>query len=49
MGPIRPGDLTKHEYNCLFLKALIYSLPQKRMARGMLQKVGITLPKELHL
>jgi tRNA(Leu) C34 or U34 (ribose-2'-O)-methylase TrmL len=49
VGPIRPDDLPEHEYNCLYLKALIHSLPQKRMARGMLQKIGIILPKELHL
>jgi SpoU rRNA Methylase family len=48
-GPIRPGDLTKREYDCLYFKALINSLPQKRMARGMLQTVCITLPKDLDL
>lgn len=48
-GPIRPGDLSEEEYNWLYLKALINSLPQKRMARGMLKTVGITLPKSLNI
>jgi tRNA (guanosine-2'-O-)-methyltransferase len=49
LGPIRPGDLPEDEYNCLYLKALINSLPQKRMARGMLKTVGVTLPKALNI
>ena len=48
-GPIRPGDLSHEEYSWLYLKALINSLPQKRMARGMLKTVGITLPKSLNI
>ena len=49
IGPIRPGDLSQDEYDRLYLKALINSLPQKRMARGMLKTVGVTLPKGLNL
>jgi tRNA C32,U32 (ribose-2'-O)-methylase TrmJ len=48
-GPIRPGDLPEDEYNLLYLKALINSLPQKRMARGMLKTAGVTLPKALNI
>jgi rRNA methylases len=43
-GPLRPGDLDEHEYNCLYLKGLMNSLPQKKMGRALLQKHGIELP-----
>jgi tRNA (guanosine-2'-O-)-methyltransferase len=43
-GPLRPGDLHEHEYNCLFLKGLLNSLPQKRMAVALMRKEGIELP-----
>jgi tRNA(Leu) C34 or U34 (ribose-2'-O)-methylase TrmL len=48
-GPLQPGDLSEYEYNCLYLKALINSLPQKRMAHAMLQQAGISLPNELNI
>lgn len=48
-GPLQPGDLSEHEYSCLYLKGLIYSLPQKRMARPLLRQAGIELPKELNI
>jgi hypothetical protein len=43
-GPLRPGDLDQHEYDCLYLKGLMNSLPQKRMGRAMLKQNGILLP-----
>lgn len=43
-GPIRPGDLSDHEYNCLLLKGLLNSVAQKRMALALLKKEGIELP-----
>jgi tRNA(Leu) C34 or U34 (ribose-2'-O)-methylase TrmL len=48
-GPLQPGDLTDHEYSCLYLKGLIDSLPQKRMAQPLLRQAGIELPKELNI
>jgi len=46
-GPLRPGDLSDHEYNCLYLKGLIHSLPQKRMSKALLKQVGVELPDAL--
>jgi tRNA G18 (ribose-2'-O)-methylase SpoU len=46
-GPLRPGDLTQHERQCLLLKGLLNSLPQKRMAQAMIRQAGIDLPPEL--
>lgn len=44
-GPLRMGDLPEHEYNCLFLRGLIHSLPQKRMAEALLRKENIHVPR----
>lgn len=46
-GPLRPGDLPEHERNCLMLKGLLNSLPQKRMADAVLKQSGFELPKKL--
>ena len=46
-GPLRPGDLSEHEYNCLYLKGLLHSLPQKRMSKALLKKAGVELPDAL--
>ena len=46
-GPLRPGDLPEHQYNCLMLKGLLNSLPQKRMADAVLKQAGIVFPKTL--
>ena len=46
-GPIRPGDLPKHQYNCLVLKGLLNSVAQKRMAHALLKQEGIVLPKNI--
>jgi len=43
-GPIRPGDLSEHEYNCLRLKGLLNSVAQKRIAFALLKQEGIELP-----
>jgi tRNA G18 (ribose-2'-O)-methylase SpoU len=48
-GPLRPGDLQEHEYNCLFLKGLLSSVAQKRVAFAVLRREGIELPKEFDL
>jgi tRNA(Leu) C34 or U34 (ribose-2'-O)-methylase TrmL len=48
-GPLRPGDLSQKEYDCLFLKGLLNSVPQKRMAEALLRKEGIDLPDEIRL
>lgn len=48
-GPLRPGDLSEHEQTCLFLKGLLHSLPQKRMARALLRQAGIDLHQEFNL
>lgn len=46
-GPLRPGDMSEHEYNCLYLKGLLHSLPQKRMSKALLKKAGVELPDAL--
>jgi tRNA (guanosine-2'-O-)-methyltransferase len=48
-GPLRAGDLDAHEYNCLFLKGLLNSVAQKRIAEALLRKEGIVLPPEMNL
>jgi tRNA G18 (ribose-2'-O)-methylase SpoU len=45
-GPLRPGDLQEHEYNCLFLKGILNSVSQNRMAHAVLRRDGIKLPVE---
>ena len=47
-GPLRPGDLDEHEYNGLYLKGLLQSLPQKRMGTALLKQNGIILPAALN-
>ncbi|KAL7557873.1 hypothetical protein ACA910_010923 [Epithemia clementina (nom. ined.)] len=44
-GPLRPGDLSAHQFNCLRLKGFINSVAQKRMALALLKREGITLPQ----
>jgi tRNA G18 (ribose-2'-O)-methylase SpoU len=44
-GPLRPGDLQDHEYNTLFLKGLLNSAAQTRMAYAVLRREGIELPE----
>ena len=46
-GPLRPGDLSEHEFNCLYLKGLLNSLPQRRMSTALLKKAGVELPDAL--
>ena len=46
-GPIKPGNLSTAEYDCLFLKGLMNSLPQKRMIHALFRKEGIVLPPEI--
>jgi len=44
-GPLQPGDLSSHEYNCLYLKGLLQSLAQRKMGPLLLKKEGIKLPE----
>jgi tRNA (guanosine-2'-O-)-methyltransferase len=37
-GPLLPGDMDKHEYNCLYLKGLLHSLPQRRTGKALLKQ-----------
>ena len=37
-GPLQPGDLSEHEYNCLYLKGLLHSLPQRRTGQALLRQ-----------
>jgi tRNA (guanosine-2'-O-)-methyltransferase len=46
-GPIRPGDLAPRELDCLFLKGLLTSLPQTRMADAILKTHQIDLPRDI--
>lgn len=43
-GPLHPGDLTEHELNCLYLKGLLNSLPQKKTGQALFRQNGIVLP-----
>ena len=43
-GPIQPGDLGEHEVNCLRLKWMMNSLPQRKMGAALLRKENIQLP-----
>ena len=47
-GPLRP-DLSGHEYNCLYVKGLLNSLPQRRIGPALLRQHGITLPEDFKL
>ena len=47
-GPLRPGDLSRKEYNMLLLKGVLNSMKPK-LARALLKKYGIELPKELNI
>jgi len=48
-GPIWPGNMESHEQNCLRLKWLLNSLPQKKMGRALLRREGIELPSAINL
>ncbi|GKY99533.1 hypothetical protein MPSEU_000907400 [Mayamaea pseudoterrestris] len=45
-GPLRPGDLSKHEFDCLVLKGLLHSIAQPKVAYALLKKEGLELPSE---
>jgi len=49
LGPLCPGDLSSREYDCLFFKGLLHSLPKKKLAHALLKREGITLPPEIAL
>lgn len=48
-GPLQPGDLDEHEYNCLYLKGLLKSVAQKRTGVTLLRQNGIVLPEDFDL
>jgi tRNA(Leu) C34 or U34 (ribose-2'-O)-methylase TrmL len=48
-GPIWPWNMESHEQNCLRLKWLLNSLPQRKMGRALLRRVGIDLPSAINL
>lgn len=37
-GPLKPGDMDEHETNCLYLKGLLHSLPQRRTGHAILKQ-----------
>jgi tRNA G18 (ribose-2'-O)-methylase SpoU len=45
-GPLRQGNLSQHEYNCLLLKGLVNSIPKKNMVYALLRQEDIELPPE---
>ena len=47
-GPLKSGNLSTHEFNCLYLKGLLQSLPQKKMGPALLRREGIKLPDCIH-
>lgn len=47
IGPIRPGDLNNHHYQCLLLKGLMNSVAQKRIIQPLLKQENIFLPFEI--
>jgi tRNA (guanosine-2'-O-)-methyltransferase len=47
MGPLRPGDMSTHEYNCLILKGILVSIAQRKVAEQLLKREGIHLPSEI--
>mmetsp|Transcript_32972 Transcript_32972/g.35540 ORF Transcript_32972/g.35540 Transcript_32972/m.35540 type:complete len:562 (-) Transcript_32972:75-1760(-) len=47
VGPLRPGDLPEHEYNCLYLKGLLQSLPTKRLGMALFKQHNIVLPNAI--
>ena len=46
-GPLRPGDLSQHDFNCLRLRGILHSIAQKKACRAILKREGIELPSEL--
>jgi hypothetical protein len=41
-GPLLPGDMDEHEYNCLYLRGLFHSVPQFRTGQAMLKQNNLT-------
>ena len=37
-GPLKPGDMDKHELNCLYLKGLLHSIAQRRAVQAHLRQ-----------
>jgi tRNA (guanosine-2'-O-)-methyltransferase len=46
-GPLRPGDMPQHEYDCQVLKGLLNSIAQKKVAYQLLKQAGVDLPQEV--
>ena len=47
-GPLRPGDLSEHEYKVLLLKGALNSVKPK-LARALFKKHGLETPNELNI
>ena len=48
-GPLRPGDLSVHERDCLLLKGMLHSVANKKIVPALLKQNNIVLPKEIYL
>jgi tRNA G18 (ribose-2'-O)-methylase SpoU len=48
-GPIRPGDLSQRELDCLVLKGMLSSVANKKAIHAFLKREGIVLPEEIRL
>jgi tRNA (guanosine-2'-O-)-methyltransferase len=47
-GPLRPGDISEHEYKTLLLKGALNSTKPK-LALALFKKHGLEFPKELNI
>ena len=47
-GPLRPGDIPKHQKNCLWLKWLINSMPNHKIAKALLKRANLSLPPDIN-
>ena len=48
-GPLRPGDLSLHERDCLLLKGMLKSIANKKIVPALLKQHNLVLPKEIFL
>jgi tRNA (guanosine-2'-O-)-methyltransferase len=47
-GPLQPGDMDLHERNCLWLKWLLSSMPNHKIAKALLNRANIDLPADIN-
>lgn len=48
-GPLRPGDLSPAELDCLLLKGLYNSVAKKKVAHTLLKREGVHLPEDIRM